>query len=102
MNKQMEELKNKFDETEKKIDDLEQHNRNLRIQNQKIKEQFELFKGRACSHIYQEIIEKLELENEIIYVSREDIQKKLDYVEQNWETNWDNFVENFEEQHPDL
>lgn len=81
---------------------LKQDSLVLEKQNKKIKEQFELFKERACSHIYQEIIEKLELENEIIYVPREDIKKKLDYVEQNWETNWDNFVENFEEQNPDL
>ncbi len=66
----------------------------LEKQNQKI---YESFKNKVSQHIYKEIIEKLELPNEIAFVSRDEISNILNNVTDNWEDNYDNFIEEFEE-----
>ena len=72
---------------------------NLEIDNQK--EKYEKFKKKITKYIYENIMEKLELPNDIEFCSRKEISNMLDNVTENWEQQLDDFIDQFEEEWDD-
>lgn len=74
---------------EKWITELKAENKELKKEN---KQTFENFKKKLSSHIYKDIVEKLE---DIDYLPPGKISDVVDDITNNWEDNYDEFVEEF-------
>ena len=68
--------------------DLNLEIQKLKEENEKLKEKYNKFKKEVSTHIFEEIIENVPTDPE--------------YIENNWEDNFDNFVEEFEEEWDDV
>jgi len=60
----------------------------LKQQIEKLKQKYNKFKKEVSTHIFEEIIENVPTDPE--------------YIENNWEDNFDNFIEEFEEEWDDV
>jgi len=60
----------------------------LKQQIEQLKKKYNKFKREVSTHIFEEIIEN--------------VPTDLDYIENNWEDNFDNFIEEFEEEWDDV
>ena len=60
----------------------------LKQQIEQLKEKYEKFKKEVSTHIWEEIIEN--------------VPTDPNYIENNWEDNFDNFIEEFEEEWDDV
>ena len=60
----------------------------LKQQIEQLKEKYNKFKREVSTHIFEEIIEN--------------VPTDLEYIENNWEDNFDNFIEEFEEEWDDV
>jgi len=94
--KDTENWKNQWLELKENYDSLKNVSVNLND------DKYEKFKKKITKYIYENIMEKLELPNDIEFCSRKEISNMLDNVTKNWEEQLDDFIDQFEEEWDDV
>lgn len=90
--------KKKLRELKEENEKLKREIRILKLAFKGCENTYESFKRKVSKHIYKDIIEKLEFPDN---ASRDEINDIIDLVTNNWEDNYDNYVEEFEESNYD-